>query len=153
MGAIIYQKRGNTNTLPNGQANSNKNKNQFKVTNLAVTPKLEVPSWTSSEHNQIADTQCNVTMKEHPPGNYTPQHPIVERQTNKFNPNAILGSPTYQGPRLCKMVVSGAHCLQSLTFGSVLAAADAVALLHAKAQRVMHSTEHVCSPSEVEEQR
>ena len=40
MGAIIYQKRGNTNTLPNGQANSNKNKNQFKVTNLAVTPKL-----------------------------------------------------------------------------------------------------------------
>lgn len=60
------------------------------------------------------------------------------------------------------MVVSGAHCLQSLTFGSVLAAADAVAvlaaadavaLLHAKAQRVMHSTEHVCSPSEVEEQR
>ena len=37
-------------------------------------------------------------------------------------------------------------------FGSVLAAADAVALLHAKAQRVMHSTEHVCSPIEVEEQ-
>ena len=51
------------------------------------------------------------------------------------------------------MVVSGTHCLQSLTFGSVLAAADAVALLHAKAQRVMHSTELVCSPSEVEEQR
>lgn len=50
------------------------------------------------------------------------------------------------------MVVSGAHCLQSLTFGSVLAAADAAALLHAKAQRVMHSTERICFPIEVAEQ-